>query len=231
VTALGILAGLGLPAILEAQNLDSAFDPAASSVRGMVQIQPAPETQPARPICDFGPRVPAPIYPLEQRSRDYFALTYSPCALTGPMIGALWSQAWNSPYQWGSGFSGFGRRLGSNYARVVIGNTLGMSLAAIDHEDIRYYRSNLSGFKPRLKYALKRTLIARRTDGGSMLAVSSIVNSYSAAFIANSWYPPKQATFGRALERGSTAYASAYFFNVLQEFWPDIEKHVIHHRR
>jgi hypothetical protein len=62
-----------------------------------------------------------------------------------------------------------------------------------------------------------------------MPAYSRIVGAYTAAFVANSWYPARESNARYALYRGSTALASNIVWQLFREFWPDVQ-HQLQHR-
>ena len=164
------------------------------------------------------------------RLRLYERSFKEPEHLIGPLLGAGVSQATDTPPEWGEGAAGFGRRAGSGYGRSVLGGTIALGVASIDHEDPRFVPSQDSGILRRARHAIVSTFVSGTNDGGSMPAYSRLVGIYGAAFIANAWEPPSQDSTRHALERGSTALLSSVGWHLLDEFGPDIRKALLHKR-
>lgn len=167
----------------------------------------------------------------EERFGLYTHALFSPDSLLSPAFGAAVGQANNEPPEWGQGASGYGTRLASGYGRLVISRTVRFGIAALDHEDPRYAPSNESGFWRRFQSASFLYVFPYTDDASRRIpAFSRFAGTYSAAFIANTWYPESRANTSHALMRGSTALAAGYAWHVFREFWPDI-KNALHHRK
>jgi len=174
----------------------------------------APVTQTSKKI---------PPFTTKQKYRFYWQTTYTPFALTGPVLGAAVTQ-WTTrnPPEWGQGSPGYGRRVLSGYSRQVIANTIGLGVMSADGEDPRHYPTGKSGIWKRGLYAARETFISRRVSGGEMPDYSRIVGAYAAGFASNAWYPARYSNTKDALYRGSTALASDIIWQEFKEFWPDI---------
>jgi hypothetical protein len=158
------------------------------------------------------------------RLRLYERSFTAPEHFIGPLLGAGVSQATDTPPKWGEGAAGFGRRAGSGYGRSVLGGTIALAVASIDHEDPRFVPSQDSGILRRARHAIVGTFVSSADDGGPMPAYSRLVGIYGAAFIANAWEPASQDSTIHAFERGSTALLSSVGWHLLDEFEPDIRK-------
>jgi hypothetical protein len=170
---------------------------------------------------------PSPLT-LGERVKIYESSFTKPESLIGPILGAGVGQLRDTPPEWGQGAHGFGERLASGYARSVIARTIAFGVAAADHEDSRFVPSHESGIWRRTRHAVLGTFVSRTRNGGTMPAISRFAGMYSAAFIANTWEPPSQATTSHALQRGSTALLSSVGWHVFEEFWPDIRSAIRH---
>jgi hypothetical protein len=160
-----------------------------------------------------------------QRLHFYAATTFMPIALAGPVGGAALTQ-WvtGKPEEWGQGFPGYGRRLLSGYSRQLIANTAALGVAFADGEDPRHYPTGRHGVWQRGLYSARQTFVSRKVSGGEMPDYSRIVGAYSAAFVANAWYPARSSNTKYALYRGSTALASNMVWQLFREFWPDARR-------
>jgi hypothetical protein len=165
-----------------------------------------------------------------QHLQFYVGTTYAPLAFAGPIAGAAVTQ-WvtGNPPEWGQGFPGYGRRVLSGYSRQVIANTVALGVALADGEDPRHYPTGRHGVWQRGLYAARQTFVSRRTSGGEMPDYSRIIGAYSAAFVANAWYPAPGADTEHALWRGSTALASNMVWQLFREFWPDARRKLARH--
>jgi hypothetical protein len=154
----------------------------------------------------------------------------NPDSLVGPAMGAAINQARDEPPEWGQGADAFGKRFASGYGQLLINRTIRFGVAALDHEDPRFRRSDEAGFWRRFKSAALQTVVVRTDSGRQIPAFSRFAGAYGAAFIANEWYPPDRSTPGHALKMGSIALSTTTGWNVFREFWPDIKQH-LHKRR
>jgi hypothetical protein len=167
----------------------------------------------------------------KDRTDLYLKSLHEPEALVRPLLGAGYDQLIDTPPQWGQGGLGYGRRLASGFASEMIARTIKFGVAAADHEDPRFYHSQLQGFRPRLRYAVVHTFISPVDGGGQTFAFSRFAGIYGAAFISNAWYPPGYNDFAHALSRGSTNLAVDVGVHVLREFAPDIKSRLVFHLR
>ncbi len=165
---------------------------------------------------------------LGDRLRIYGKSTFGPSSAVGPALGAAWGQWRDSPFEWRQGAEGYGRRFASAYGRQFIAHTIGLGISIVDHEDPRYFRSHERGMWPRVRHAAVQTFVSRTDSGGRMFAFSRVAGVYGAAFISNAWYPGREADFGHALARGSSAMGASVAFNMVREFGPDIKKRLRH---
>lgn len=177
-------------------------------------------------------RLPKPASRLSFRDRFdiYGHSILNPDSLVGPAMGAAINQARNEPPEWGQGADAFGKRFASGYGQLLINRTIRFGVAALDHEDPRFRRSEETGFWRRFKSAALQTVVVRTDSGRQIPAFSRFAGAYGAAFIANEWYPPNRSTPGHALKMGSIALSTTTGWNVFREFWPDIKQR-LHKRR
>jgi len=174
-------------------------------------------------------RSPARHLTFGDRFDLYFHSMISPETVVGPAFGAAIDQGLNTPKEWGQGSEGYARRFASSYGRAAISRTIRFGVAAVDHEDPRFARSDASGVWPRTKSAILRTFITRTDTGSRIPAFSVFAGAYGSAFISNTWYPQSQSDAPHALERGSVSIATTAGWNVFHEFWPDI-RNKFHHK-
>lgn len=166
-----------------------------------------------------------PPFTTKQKFRFYVQTTFTPFALTGPVLGAAATQ-WTTrnPPEWGQGFAGYGQRVLSGYSRQVIANIVGLGVMFADGEDPRHYPTGRRGIWKRGVYAARETFVSRRVAGGEMPDYSRIIGAYAAGFASNAWYPARYSNAKDALYRGSTALVSDIVWQEFKEFWPDIRR-------
>ena len=75
------------------------------------------------------------------------------------------------------------------------------------------------------KYALTRTLMARRDDGGWMPAYSRFVADHATPLLGQTWRPEKFSV-GRGFRGGSVGLGIDFGSSLVQEFWPDLKKKI-----
>jgi len=92
---------------------------------------------------------------------------------------------------------------------------------ALDHEDLRYRRSNLHGTWPRMKYAVKSTFIVPRTDRkGKTVAAGRIAGNVGGGLVSRAWQPASAAGIGAGLASGGIGLGADVGFHVARELWP-----------
>src|SRR3974390_489064 len=112
----------------------------------------------------YGAYVPkeAPLVSLtgHQRAHLFVLQTFTtPGIYVKTTFLALMNQAAGTPYEWGGGVEGFGRRAASSYARSSIQNVFStVGNTALKYEP-RYDRCRCTGFGPRTRHALMRNFV------------------------------------------------------------------------
>ncbi len=197
---------------------------------GSIGLAPQSQAQqghfnPVKPLAAQKPKK-SPPFTAQDRLRYYEKTTFSPLALTGPVLGAAFTE-WTTrnPPEWGQGVPGLGRRVLSGYTRQLISNTIILGVGFADHEDPRHYRTGQQGFWKRGLYAAREVVVSRNAGTGELMpAYSRIIGDYAAGFVSNTWYPAQFSNVHDALWRGSTALASDIIWQELKEFWPDVHR-------
>jgi len=100
----------------------------------------------------------------------------------------------------------------------------------VTREDTRYYTLGRGGFAKRAGYALSRAIITRTDSGNETFNFSEVVGAGGAAGLSSLYYPTRERSFGNtASEWGLDVGIDAASF-VVREFWPDINKHLLHQK-
>jgi hypothetical protein len=151
-------------------------------------------------------------------------------AYLGPFITALVpDQVTGSPTQWGGGFLGYGRRLGSRTAMGMVQGTFQASVAAVMHEDVRYISSGQKGLKERALHALSYSFLTYNNQGRAVVNFANLASFYAASAISTTWIPGRSRGAMHTLADGTMQIAFSVPINLLQEFWPDLRHKISHH--
>jgi hypothetical protein len=139
------------------------------------------------------------------------------------------SQANNSYPEFGHGAKAFGRYYWHGVADQAVGNYMTEAIVpSLTREDPRYYTLGHGGFFKRTGYAVSRLLVTRTDSGGRTFNISEIVGNGAAAGISNTYYPSRERTWTKTGQKWLTQIALDGAFNVLKEFWPDIDRAIFH---
>ena len=169
----------------------------------------------------------AHLPPLSLKDKFWLAtqdsFDYSSFVVAGMLAGI--SQAKNSTPQFHQGASGYGRYYWHSLADQALGNYLTEAIVpAATREDPRYYTQGHGGLFRRSGYAISRLVITRNDSGGSTFNISEIAGNGAGAAISNLYYPAQERTWTKTQQKWVTQVALDGFFNILKEFWPDINR-------
>ncbi len=140
------------------------------------------------------------------------------------------SQAENSYPEFRSGAPAYARYYWHSFADTLDGNLMTEFLyPTVTREDPRYYTLGRGGFGKRAVYSFSRLVITRSNSGGRTPNFSEIVGNGSAAGIASFYYPSPERTWTKTGQRWVTQVALDGVANMIKEFWPDINSHILHH--
>jgi len=191
--------------------------PASASAQP-VDAEPADQTSPKPLTADA-------YVPITTAERVHWIVdgTVGPQSLfiVGPPS-AAWQTAWNTPEEWGRGWSGFGKRYAQREADVAISNTIEGGLGALWGEDPRYIPSARKGIWPRARYALKTSVLAQGRDGRLRPAWARYAGNTLNNVIENAWLPPSQTTAAQTALRSGMGIVTRMGGNLWDEFWPDV---------
>jgi hypothetical protein len=167
-----------------------------------------------------------PPAPLTLPQKYTYALkdAFQPARLLYLFARAGVDQANDSPKPWGGGTNAYAVRVASRVGSNLVKENIAFGVAAVDHEERRYFRlgESSSGWL-RTRHAVRRAFIARSENGGEMLAYSNFVSAFSAPFITQAWRPDG-VKGGRELRGGSISMGMNAATNLWKEFIPDFTK-------
>lgn len=152
---------------------------------------------------------------------------YSSFLFVGGLAGI--AMAGKSQPSFGQGAEGYGKYYWHSFADNGIENYMTEAIVpALTREDPRYYTLGKGGFVKRTSYAVSRLFITRTNSGGSTFNLSEVVGAGAAAGIGNAYYPPEYNPWVKTYQRWGTQVGLDGLFNVLKEFWPDIDRSIFH---
>ena len=227
-------------------------DPAQTTRPGGKSSQPDATTREAGPVIPSGPDEQygkqnkrilwvVPNYravsanqhlpPLDFKGELWLAtqdtFDYSDFIFVGGLAGI--DMAGGSQPTFGQGADGYGKYYWHVFVDGAIENYMTEAFVpAATKEDPRYYTLGKGGFVKRTGYAVSRLFITRTNLGGSTFNLSEIVGAGAAAGIGNAYYPAESNPWVKTYQRWGTQVGLDGVFNVLKEFWPDINQVVFH---
>jgi hypothetical protein len=139
------------------------------------------------------------------------------------------SYAQDSQPSFGQNASGYGQYYWHIFVDGAIENYMTEAVVPVlTKEDPRYYTLGKGGFFKRTGYAISQLFITRTDRGHETFNISEIVGAGAAAGIGNAYYPPQSNPLVKTYQRWGTQVGLDGLFNVLKEFWPDIDQKVFH---
>ncbi len=152
---------------------------------------------------------------------------YSDFIFVGALAGV--NMAGKSQPTFGQGAEGFGKYYWHVFVDGAIENYMTEAIVPVaTKEDPRYYTMGKGGFVKRTGYAVSRLFITRTNSGKSTFNLSEVVGAGAAAGIGNAYYPAQDNQWVKTYQRWGTQVGLDGLFNVLKEFWPDINQAVFH---
>jgi len=169
--------------------------------------------------------------PLNFKSEVWLAtqdtFDYSDFIFVGALAGI--DMAGKSQPTFGQGAEGFGKYYWHVFVDGAIENYMTEAIVPVaTREDPRYYTLGRGGFVKRTGYAVSRLFITRTNSGGRTFNLSEIVGAGAAAGIGNAYYPAESNQWVKTYQRWGTQVGLDGVFNVLKEFWPDINHAIFH---
>jgi hypothetical protein len=179
----------------------------------------------------YGAYVPknAPLIPLtnHQRGKLFLRQTFTtPGIYFKTAFLALIDQANGTPYEWGGGFEGYGRRLGSRYGQFTTQNVFSaVGNAALQYEP-RYDRCHCVGLGPRTKHALLRNFVTYNKTEKEMRPQFALYGAAFAAGMVSSTWKPQQQPWTDGYRGVLTQAGFGMLSNWIGEFAPEISRKV-----
>jgi hypothetical protein len=132
--------------------------------------------------------------------------------------------------RWDSGMTGLSEHVGSEFAGFAIGGTIHSSLAAVLHQDTRYFPCSCRGAFHRTLHAVGRTFFTYGDNGHIYPDISGLAGIYGGPMLMAEWYPGKYTATGYGVRRANVGIGIISAIYVIREFSPEI-KRAFHRRK
>lgn len=113
-----------------------------------------------------------------------------PGLIIGSAFNATLAQSGGNPTGWSKGGTGYGRRFASAAGATVVRASVEAGSAAALNYDMRYQRSDATGFLPRFGHAVFSSFLARNASGGRVLATPRFLGAAASGAARSAWEPP-----------------------------------------
>lgn len=152
------------------------------------------------------------------REKRYFDSIFGPASI-GKNVALAGFNTWrNSPEEWEPTWTGFGRRVASNFGQSAIKNSIQFGLDEALKLDSHFYRSRDKSVGARIGNALISPVTARTKSGRRTVGVPRIVGTYASSVIAReTWYPDRYS-WKDGLKSGTYSLGFTAGFNLIKEF-------------
>jgi hypothetical protein len=174
-----------------------------------------------------------PYHPLTTKEKFHLAqkeaLDPGTFVLAGLLAGqGQWS---NTNPSFGQGAAGYGRRYGTSYADLAIGDYMTTAIfPSLLHQDPRYFRKGSGSAYSRIGHAVTQIFWTRMDSGKYNVNYSELGGNAVAAGIANAYYPDRRTASDTA-QRFGVQIALDVAGNVMKEFWPDLQGKLPGHKK
>jgi hypothetical protein len=147
-----------------------------------------------------------------------------PLVLVPAFVAAGYGQLADANPHYGTDEGGFGERLGIAALRQASDRLTGDGLlAALFHQDPRFYRQGQGPVKQRVFDSVRQTFVRKTgTEERERINSSGILGHAFGSFLTLAYYPQSSANAGDAAKGFATAVAGDVQSKVLLEFLPDL---------
>lgn len=209
------------------QPLDSSVQPIdASGSNDLFPVEFSPVIKPSMPEAPMAVSTPGYV-PIsgEERWQNFWNDTMlSPLAYVGALGGAYGGQLSDEPRQWGTGVTGYMKRVGSNLAQFGGQEAIHQGGAALMHTDPRYLNCQCRGAVRRSWYAVKMSFLTYRDNGQTMVDVPELAGAYGGAVISVAPYPSHYEMLEQGFRGGNIQIGANVALNLFKEFSPELNR-------
>jgi hypothetical protein len=162
----------------------------------------------------------------EERKEIYLKQTLTtPEAYMKRMFGALIDQARGTPWQWGGGFGGYGKRFASREGQFVTANTLAaLGNAKLGYE-VRYDKCKCQGLWPRTRHAFIRNLVTYdRSEEHLRPQWALYGGAFGGGMLSTAWKPGSHSVFAEGSQAALEQVGWGTLLNFFTEFSREINR-------
>lgn len=163
--------------------------------------------------------------PLTARDKLVFAAheQIQPYVLSPALVSAAFGQVRGADPKYGTDAGGFGERFGAAMLRGATDRLSGDGwLAAVFHQDPRFYREGDGSIMHRAGCAMRQTFVRRNDDGDPRFNASGILGHAVANFVALAYYPSVSQHASVAARGFGIAVSADVGSKLFVEFGPDV---------
>ncbi len=162
----------------------------------------------------------------EQRKEIYLHQTLTtPEAYMKRMFAAVIDQARGTPYQWGGGWGGYGKRFASREGQFIAANSLAAWGNAKLGYEVRYDQCKCSGLWPRTKHAFIRNLVTYdRSEEHLRPQWALYGGAFGAGMLSTAWKPGSHNPFAEGAQAAVEQVGWGTLLNFVTEFAREINR-------
>jgi hypothetical protein len=151
-----------------------------------------------------------------------------PLNIAGTALDSAISTATSSSKSaFGTGWPGFGRRFGMSMSDEALSEFFSTYLVStLAHQDPHYHRDPGSSAGKRIAYALSRVVVTRSDSGKPMFNFAEFAGTAAASLVESSYHFERDESPGAVSSRIFVSIGSDAAWNLMNEFLPDIAKHL-----
>jgi len=213
------------------------LSPAVCSAQSQLPNNPEPKTNDQIHVNWFyGSYLPKEV-PLESLHRDerfrlYIRQTYATWGIYLKTTAfALSDQAHDRYPEWGDGFGGFAKRLGTRQAEFVIQNSVISLGDGLLGWEPRYDRCRCTGFWLRTRHAIVRDFVTYdRTENNLRPQLFTYLGAFAGAVTATAWQPEGNKWQVRGYQAVITQIPVGLAINWVGEFAPEMARLIHKHK-
>jgi len=153
--------------------------------------------------------------------KDYLASPFTYVAAAGAASGGEIS---NDPREWGRGWDGYGKRVGSVFAMFTTDTGVHEAGDAALKLDPRYFRCRCVGGLHRTWFAIEMTLLKYNAEGQKRIDLPQVASAYAAGMTVTTWYPKRYSPLVQGVQMGHQELALDIGVNMIREFGPELKR-------
>ncbi len=205
----GMMTGALLAALVIAGGAAAGQEPATAEGGTVAVASPAAVAAPAAPsglASAAAASAPAARSRSSDRWHAYVHDILGPGAWVGVGAGSALEQAETSPTQWGTGASGFGKRVASTYGDLFVQESVRHGLAAALDRSTNYHRCGCRGVGAKVGNAFVETFTDRDAEGRRQFSEPRVAGAIAGGFAPMLWWP------GETVAGAATATGTSLLF-------------------